>query len=270
VGQLSQRFRRALVTGSSSGLGRAFTEHLISEGVSVVGLSRRPEIPEISEAYTPWPLDLSDSEALAEALDSIFERFPDIDLVINNAGFGLMEHLQSQSNRGIQGQYRVMLESPALIASRALAHFDAQGRQACLCNVASLAVELPLPLMPVYNSCKAGLSALSQSLILDASGAAKNYQVIDFRPGDFNTRFGQRMEGRAEWNGVDLREGMDRHHSRAPSPDRAVRVLHRALVSGRSGVFSAGTFFQSYVAPFGARIFCRRLLYRLIKSYYRR
>ena len=123
--------------------------------------------------------------------------------------------------------------------------------------------------MPIYNACKAGLSALSESLMLDASGSDKKYTVVDFRPGDFNTNFAQRMTGRIEWNGADLREVMDRHHAQAPSVDVALKGFRRALLSSCSGTVRVGDFFQSKIAPLGPRLFSCRWLRAIIRFYYR-
>jgi short-subunit dehydrogenase len=269
VEQLGEKFRCALVTGSSSGLGLAFTQLLLDEGVSVIGLSRSPEISDAPSHYTPWALNLADLDTLPQALESIFEQFSEIDLVINNAGFGVLEHLQGQSIEEIEKQYCVMLTAPTLIAAHTLRTFETRGVDGCLLNVSSLAVELPLPLMPIYNSCKAGLSALSESLMLDASGTDKTYTVIDFRPGDFNTNFAQRMTGRVDWNGTDLREVMDRHHAHAPSVDVALKGFRRALLSGCSRTQRVGDFFQSKIAPLGPRLFPSRWLRAIIRFYYR-
>lgn len=268
--RLGDQFSVALVTGASSGLGLAFTQLLLAEGVAVVGLSRSPEIPESPEHYTPWAIDLSDVASLPQTLQAIFERFPAIDLVINNAGFGVLEHLQAQSVDEIQQQYSVMLTAPSLIAAQAVRAFEARGVAGCLMNVSSLAVELPLPLMSIYNACKAGLSALSDSLLLDASGANKPYRVIDFRPGDFNTNFAQRMTGRVDWNGADLREVMDRHHAQAPTVEVALKGFRRALVQKKSGRVRVGDFFQARIAPLGPRLFSSRLLRAIIRWYYRK
>ena len=64
-------------------------------------------------------------------------------------------------------------------------------QRGCLVNISSLAVEFPLPFMSAYNVAKAGLSALTESLIVETRGTAIN--VIDFRPGDFRTDFNQAM-----------------------------------------------------------------------------
>lgn len=271
MGSLSDSYHRALITGASSGLGLAFAEMLLKQGVSVIGMSRSPDMPTGSYAnYSARAVDLSDLESLSDELDQVFTEFPDIDLVINNAGFGVLSHLENTSPVQIATQYAVMLGAPTMICARAIAAFKASGKQGCLVNVSSLAVDLPLPLMPVYNTCKAGLSALSDSLMLDASGSSHRSVIIDFRPGDFNTNFAQRMVGRVDWNGVDLRSVMDRHHALAPDVMLAVRGLERALRRGRSGRFRVGDFFQSKIAPIGPLLLPSRWLRAIIRAYYKK
>ncbi len=269
MGQLARQYRKALVTGPSSGLGLAFAEMLLAEGLSVVGLSRRPELADVDEGYFPIACDLSDRTSLVETLDDVFERHPDLDLVINNAGFGLLSELPKMSDAQIDSQYAVMLVAPTLIARRALQAFQDAGISGCLVNVSSLAAELPIPLMPVYNACKAGLSGLSESLNLDASGLPSKTIVMDFRPGDFCTPFADKMEGETDWAGVDLGAVMARHHAEAPSVDTAVDGLRRALLRGRPGRVRVGDFFQARVAPFGPKLLPSGWLRALIRLYYK-
>ena len=134
-------------------------------------------------------------------------------------------------------------------------------------NISSLAMELPLPLMPIYNVCKSGLSALSASLMLDEIADA--FVVIDFRPGDFNTNFADRMEGAVEWNDINLRAVMDAHHAKAPNVDVAVGSLKKALVRNRSGIVRTGEFFQARIAPLGTRLLPSSILRWLIRAYYK-
>ena len=267
--RLSVKYKTALVTGASSGLGLAFTRMLLAEGVRVIGVSRHPEIEGAPESYVPWPIDLSNLKVLESELDKIFTAYSKIDLVINNAGFGVLGHLDGMTTETVQAQYAVMLSAPTLISSRAIKAFKGGSISGCLVNVASLAVDLPLPLMPVYNASKAALSALSESLVLDASGESVRYRVIDFRPGDFNTNFAERMEGQVEWNGVDLRAVMDRHHARAPQVELAVQALRKVLRNNDSGRVRVGDWFQSKLAPWGPRLLPARWMRALIRWYYR-
>lgn len=269
MGQLARRYRKALVTGPSSGLGRAFTEMLLGEGISVVGLSRRPELAGANDSYFPIVCDLSNQTSVAKTLDEVFVQHPDLDLVMNNAGFGLLSELPKMSDAQIEAQYAVMLVAPTLIAKRALQAFQETGVSGCVVNVSSLAAELPIPLMPVYNACKAGLSGLSESLNLDVSGLPSKTVVMDFRPGDFCTPFADRMEEETDWSGVDLRAVMARHHAEAPPVELAVAGLRRALLRGRPGRVRVGHFFQARVAPLGPKLLPPAWLRALIRLYYK-
>jgi len=270
MGSLGGKYRKAIVTGASSGLGLAFTKMLLSEEVVVVGLSRKPQIESASGEYIPIECDLSDSILLGSTLDHLFRQHEDVDLVVNNAGFGKLAGLAELSDQELTDQFNVMLVAPALVARRALKAFASQEKRGCLVNVTSLASELPIPLMPIYNASKAGLSALSDSLYLDAGESEGSPLVIDFRPGDFCTEFADRMKGSCIWNEVDLREVMDRHHAEAPRPDVAVRAFREALLRGQSGRVRVGDFFQAKVAPLGPRFLPYSWLARIIRWYYSR
>lgn len=269
MGQLNEQYRKALVTGASSGLGEGFTRMLVEEGIFVIGLSRKPALSLSRQIYEPFACDLSSLSSVKAALDDVFARHEDIDLVINNAGFGVLGELSAMTDDSIEAQYAVMLLAPVWVARRALRAFKKNGQRGCLVNVASLASELPIPLMPVYNSCKAGLSGLSDSLALDLAGSAGTTKVVDFRPGDFRTPFAARMEGEVAWNGLNLRAIMDRHHRNAPPVARAVADLKRTLRSPASGRVRTGSFFQAVLAPWGARLLPASWLRRLIRFYYR-
>lgn len=239
---------------------------LLDEGVEVLGVSRQPDVFAGEPGYEPITCDLSNTVEATRAFEEIFRRASPISLVINNAGYGVLEMLAEMDLEKIQHQYQVMLEAPTIISSLATKHF-AKNSNGCLVNVSSLAAELPLPLMPVYNATKAGLSALSESLILEE--LENRFTVIDFRPGDFNTPFASQMEGEVHWNGINLREVMDHHHASAPDVSLAVEGLRHALIRNRSGIVRVGNFFQARIAPLG-RFLPRHWLHWLIRQYYKR
>jgi len=128
-------------------------------------------------------------------------------------------------------------------------------------NVSSLAVDFPLPFMSGYNVVKAGLAAFSESMMIEVAGTS--VIVIDFRPGDYRTRFNQTMQARSgihpptEAPAADrrrrawtmLEENIDRRlrdtrGGRSASGAPASPQLHRQV----------GTFFQAWLAPLLARL----------------
>jgi NAD(P)-dependent dehydrogenase (short-subunit alcohol dehydrogenase family) len=133
-------------------------------------------------------------------------------------------------------------------------------------------VEFPLPFMSGYNVVKAGLSALTESLIVETRGTAIN--VIDFRPGDFRTDFNQAMltsssaspapSGRvaAVWRTLEA------HCEAAPPVSRAAADLRDALLRGRSGTVRSGSFFQARIAPAFASLVPASLRRRIAARYF--
>lgn len=256
--RLSDLYRTVFLTGASAGLGRAFAEMLLDEGVHVWGTARdAARLTELASKYpalfTPVVFDLADPTAGEAA----FERAQKsaggaFDAVINNAGYGIFGPFDSTDFAAWEAQLQRMLLTTLRLTHVALRAMRLRNR-GCLVNVSSLAVDFPLPFMSGYNVAKAGLSALSESLIVETRGS--RITVIDFRPGDFRTDFNQAMQsGSASVFALDTAPGrawhaLDKNLRAAPPPARAAAGLRRALLRGRSGTVRLGSFFQARVAP---------------------
>lgn len=252
---LSTRYPTAFITGASGGLGQAFTQALLDEGVRVWGTARdtaRLSALAANSAFVPVALDLA-APASAEA---IFERASQeaggaFDLVINNAGYGLFAGFTAVDFSAWQAQWDVLFSSAARLSHAALRGMRPRQR-GCLVNVSSLAVEFPLPFMSGYNAAKAALSALSESLIFELAGTGVT--VLDFRPGDYRTAFNQAMQSVSSVSPADRRlaaawSGLERNMAASPLPARAAADLMRALRRGRSGTVCSGSIFQARLAP---------------------
>jgi len=255
---LSAAYRTAFLTGASSGLGRAFAEMLLAEGVRVWGTSRDPaRLAGLGpERFTPVALDLA-APAAAEAAwrRAAAEAGGAFDLVINNAGYGVFGDFAATDWPVWQAQLDAMLGTNLALAHAAYRAMRAQGR-GCLVNISSLAAEFPLPFMSGYNVAKSGLSALSESLLFESRGTA--VRILDFRPGDYRTAFNQAMQNPTTppeaaptaraWRALDAM------FRTAPLPARAAADLRSALGGGRRGIVRSGSFFQARLAPLAARL----------------
>lgn len=256
---LSASYRTAFVTGASAGLGRAFSEALLAEGVRVWGTAR--ETARLSEltsrpGFSAVALDLAEPAAALAAFAAAQEEAGGaFDLVVQNAGYGVFGGFAQTEFSVWQHQLDAMLGATAALSHAALGPMLAR-RRGCLVQVASLAVEFPLPFMSGYNMAKAGLAALSESLDMETRGTGVT--VIDFRPGDYRTGFNQAMRQPAD---VPAEPRQARAWARleanlhaAPPPERAAADLCRALRQGRRGVVRSGSFFQARLAPMLAAI----------------
>jgi len=155
-----------------------------------------------------------------------------------------------------------MLEAPALLCRAALPAMLAK-RRGCIANVSSLAAEFPLPCMAPYNAAKAGLSALSRSLMEETRGTG--VRIIDLRPGDFRSGF---MAATTRAGGDNTAwEAARAHEKNAPGAEAVAKALFHAIASGKSGTIRTGGFFQCRVAPLGARILPEALFAHFSRIY---
>lgn len=273
-GRLHERIRSAFVTGASSGLGRAFSEMLIGEGVRVWGTSRDPaRLSALASGsnFISIALDLADPAGAEKALaGAAGQAGGGFDLVINNAGYGIFGEFSAVDFSRWQEQLETMVVATLRLAHAAWGMMLARNR-GCLVNVSSLAAEFPLPLMAGYNVAKAGLSALSESLIFESRGTAVT--VIDFRPGDYRTAFNRSMYSLSPATAESPRAAalwprFEANLASAPSAAAAAADLRRALARGRSGVVRSGSFFQARLAPWAARFAPAFLVRATMARYY--
>ncbi|HWL15635.1 MAG TPA: SDR family NAD(P)-dependent oxidoreductase [Opitutus sp.] len=273
---LSELYATAFVTGTSAGLGRAFAEMLLAEGVRVWGTARDAgRLTDLASRYpalfTPVILDL----AVPAAAETAFERAANtaggaFDLVVNNAGYGVFGEFDATDFSVWQTQLDTMIGTTLRLAHAALRRMRRKNA-GCLVNVSSLAVEFPLPFMSGYNVAKAALSAFSESLWIETRGTG--ISVIDFRPGDFRTDFNQSMQAASSSPPLPSArtqrawQALENHLRGAPPAARAAADLKRALRLRRHGTVRSGMVFQAAIAPFFAR-FLPAALRRAVSARY--
>lgn len=273
-GALSSRYRTAFVTGASTGLGLAFTEMLLAEGVEVWGTSRDAARLPPRNRFHAVALELTDGTAAEQAFLEAERAAGGFDLVVNNAGFGAFGAFAHTDFSVWEEQFRIMLVNTARLTHGALRGMLAR-RHGALVNISSIAGEFGLPYQAAYNAVKAGLSALNESLMYEVRGTG--VIIIDFRPGDYRTDF----EGsvRRPPQAATLDEGNTARMARVwekfqlmmrtgPVPAHAAAALKGALLRGRSGTVRTGRFFQAVLGPFLARFGSLSLKRRIQKKYF--
>jgi short-subunit dehydrogenase len=273
--RVSDLHRTAFVTGASAGLGRAFTEMLLADGVRVWGTSRdaaRLAPLAANSGFTPVALELADGVRAEQVFHEAATAAGGFDLVINNAGFGIFGDFASVDFSVWEEQLAVMLLGTMRLSQAALRGFRARAdgpTRGALVNISSLAAEFPLPYQSAYNATKSGLSGFNESLMLETAGTG--IVVIDFQPGDFRTEF----DGAVRRPQCDTTPRMNRAWSAfesmmrsGPPPAEAATALRAALLRNRSGTVRCGRFFQAVLAPFLARFGSQGLVRRIHARYF--
>lgn len=177
-----------LVTGASSGIGRALALEYARGGARLVVAARRldlleglaREIQAVGGSAIPLALDVSDPEAVRAAVVHADERLGSLDMVIANAGVGWTQHASTLDFQGVQRMIDVNLRG-AIATLLAAVPVMLAHKKGHLVGVSSLAGRRALPLAAAYSATKAGFSAFLEGLRLDLQSA--DIRVTDVQPG---------------------------------------------------------------------------------------
>jgi short-subunit dehydrogenase len=273
---LSARYRTAFVTGASTGLGLAFTEMLLKGGVAVWGTARDPKRLPVRNNFHAVALELGDGAGAEKIFLESDHAAGGFDLVINNAGFGAFGAFAHTDFSVWEEQLRLMLVNTARLSHAALRGMLTR-RRGALVNISSIAGEFGMPYQAAYNTAKAGLSALNESLMYELHGTG--VIIIDFRPGDYRTDFESSVR-RPSQDAALAKDAANtasmarvwasfvRMMQSGPSPVHAADSLRHALVRGRSDTVRTGRFFQAVLGPFLARFGSLALRRRIQEKYF--
>ncbi len=185
--------KTALITGTSTGLGKAAALHFVANGWNVVATMRTPSAETLlvdSENVLITRLDVQDVASIDQAINAGIRRFGKIDVMINNAGFGLFGLFESTSREKIREQFDVNLFGLMDVTRAILPHFRAN-HAGIIINVGSGAGVFGLPMMSLYCSSKFALEGFSESLSYELRSQGILVKIIE--PGGVvSTDFGKR------------------------------------------------------------------------------
>lgn len=219
-----------LVTGASSGIGRAIAEALVRRGMRVYGTSRHPASPE-DNGIRMLPLDLCDEASIEAAVAALMKREGRIDLLVNNAGAGIGGAVEDASPEALRQQLDVAFLGHVLMTRAILPHMRRNGGGRILLT-GSVAAGIPIPFQAMYSAAKAALRAFASALAGEVAPFGIDVTVIE--PGDTCTGFtDRRMTEIPSDSAYTGRAGrsiavMERDERGGASPDAIARVAVRA------------------------------------------
>jgi len=186
--------KTAIVTGATSGIGRAVAEQLAASGVKVMlagrNASKLQELAATTNAEV-WTGDLNDPKCCDELLQSAVDRFRTVDIIVNNAGLIETGPIESIDLDRVCEMVRVNVESAFRIAYLAVRHFKANGR-GHLINTSSVLGTKVRPTAGAYAGTKYAIEALSEALRMELGRT--DVQITCIEPGLVLTELHNHME----------------------------------------------------------------------------
>lgn len=172
-----------LITGASSGIGKAIGEYLFHKGFTVYGTSRHPG-KVASSLFPLLPLDVRNTETIQHAVDKIIALSGRLDVVINNAGVGITGPVEEIPANEIQNNFQTNLFGPIEVIRAVLPQMRRQ-QSGLVINITSIAGYMGLPYRGIYSASKGALEILSESLRMEVKPFG--IEVTTIAPGDFAT-----------------------------------------------------------------------------------
>ena len=169
-------YKKALITGASSGIGLAVAKELVAMNIAVIGISRDFSKTEFSdERFEKIECDISNLSAFEQLLEKI-EKTHEVDMLINNAGLAYFAPHEELSLKKTDEIVKVNLTAPMLACKVFLRSL--KEKKGLIINISSVTAKSPSPFAAAYGAAKAGISAFSKSIFEESRKHGLKVTVI--------------------------------------------------------------------------------------------
>ncbi|MEM6525362.1 MAG: SDR family oxidoreductase [Bacteroidota bacterium] len=204
--------KTVLITGSSSGIGKAIAKYFQKRGWQIAATMRNPEHEkELKNLKNTklYRLDVCDKSTITVAIRAIINDFGGIEVVVNNAGYGLVGPFEASTDDQIQRQFDTNVFGLMNVTRAIIPHFRAR-QCGTIINVTSVGGRLSFPLYGLYNSTKWAVEGFSESLQYELRQFGIRVRLIE--PGAIKTDFYDRSMDVIKKEGLHI---YDRYVDRA-------------------------------------------------------
>jgi len=234
-----------LVTGCSSGIGRATARHLAELGHTVYATARQPDTLTdlVAAGCRTLALDVTDEGSMRAAVSTVEADHGAVGALVNNAGYSQSGPVEEVTAEALRRQFETNVFGPVRLCQLVLPAMRSAGRGRIV-NVSSMGGRITLPGAGAYHATKYALEAFSDALRYEVAGFG--VQVVIIEPGPVHTEFGSTAAvamGQAADRGPygDFKDGVDALMARvylsepkgSARPEAVARVIDGALTARR-------------------------------------
>jgi len=260
---INRLFRRllmpmvVLITGASQGLGLKTAEVFAKKGHRVYGSTRNKEKQGERRTFASGGfietlcLDVTDAASCAEAVRYVIDREGRIDILINNAGFGIAGPVELTSDEEMIAQYETNFFGAVRMCREVLPYMRKQ-RSGKIINISSVAASVPIPFQAFYSSGKLALESLSRALALEVKNFGIKVSALEF--GDMKTGFTKNrriVKAALEdenndriYTDIFIRSlrTMEKDEENGPEPDGAALFIYKTAMKKNSRLIKVHRF----------------------------
>lgn len=222
------------ITGSSRGLGRSLTEAVLAKGDRVVATARNTAalqdlVDTYGEQLLVLKLDVTSNADIQQAVTAAIAHFGRIDVLVNNAGFGISGAAEAYTEEQVRSQLETNLYAPIAITRAVLPHMRQQ-RAGRILQISSIGGRVGNAGLTMYQAAKFGLAGFTEALAKEV--APLGIHVTSVEPGGFRTDWGgasmtyapkvEGYESTVDWVIEFLRTS---NYTPIGDPDKAAKVM---------------------------------------------
>jgi NADP-dependent 3-hydroxy acid dehydrogenase YdfG len=230
-----------LITGSSTGLGRALAQAVLERGYHLVATARKPEqLKEMSDRYpdrvTTIALDVTNPQSIQQAVEAALNAYNRIDVLVNNAGYGTVGAIEEVNDDDIRRQFDTNLFG-AINVTRAILPTLREQRSGHILNISSANGISAFAGVGIYSATKFALEAISEALAQEVKPLGIKVTIIE--PGSSRTNFSSRalstlshqINDYAETSGKIVQRLQERDGKQPNDPAKAAAAMIQVVES---------------------------------------
>ncbi|HEY0045233.1 MAG TPA: SDR family oxidoreductase [Flavobacterium sp.] len=239
-----------LITGASSGIGKAIGEFLHQKGFTVYGTSRNPQNYQ-SSVFPLLALDVRDAGSIKSAVAEVISRSGRIDIVINNAGVGITGPLEEIPMSEIKNNFETNFYGPIEVMKAVLPQMRKQ-RSGLIINITSIAGYMGLPYRSVYSASKGALELITEALRMEVKSFG--IHITNVAPGDFATniasgRYHAPLHADSDYHRSysQTLDMMNTHVDSGSNPSQMAEAIYKIINSRNPRIhYKVGAFMQKF------------------------
>ena len=236
-----------LITGCSTGLGRALAEAVIAEGHNAVVTARDVDkvadlAADEADRVLPLPLDVAETAQMRNAVRNAEEKFGGVDVLVNNAGYGYRAAVEEGDDSDIRALFEAQFFGAVAMIKAVLPGMRAR-RSGAIVNISTIGVQIMPAGSGYYAASKAALEAMSGALYGELKPLGISVTVVE--PGAFRTDFAGRsltqsttvIDDYADTAGKRRKEHDTAHGTQPGDPAKAAKAIIAAVESDEPPAF---------------------------------